>query len=109
MENAAHDMHMHSRLALEEKSDVLDSRQARILTLLKRAGRALTAREILDRLNHAQGTVIQDMNYVRPRITELKKAKLITEVRGKKAKDTLSGRQVALFVACPQATQIELL
>ena len=91
-----HTMQGTSLKAYREDIGKLNKRAQRILGVFKEAARAMSARDILDHLNAADGTDIQDMNYVRPRITELGKAGLIFKTSERMA-DRISGKTVATF------------
>lgn len=63
----------------------------------------MTAEEILDAISRKAGSVLMDMNYVRPRLTEMKSEGLVRVV-GKRP-SSRSGRNTSVWKLVPQANQ----
>lgn len=98
-------IHENSFTALRELEATLDQRTQLILSVIKRSTGPLSARDILDRINYERNTDEQDMNFVRPRLTELKGDGLIVELTGKQI-DRKSGRPCALFEYAGKGIQL---
>lgn len=98
-------IHENSFTALRELEATLGQRTADVLSVIKRSTGPLSARDILDCINRERCTYEQDMNYVRPRITELKGDGLIVELTRKQI-DRKSGRPCALFEYAGKGIQL---
>ena len=109
MPHTAHEMHENSLEAYQQEAGKLGERAKRILSVFRHAHGPLTARDVLDIINSEDGSDHQDMNHVRPRITELKKAGHISELQQTKGKDRKSGKTVALFKYVPRIKQLSFL
>ena len=76
----------------EKNSGRISTRAQEVFNIIKKKP-GCTARQILFELAR------EDPNYVRPRITELKKKGLVVE--GEKVKDEVTGKSVATFHVNP--------
>ena len=101
-----HNMHEHSLAAYDEEGPRLSHRQDEILTLMKRQAMPLTARQILRAHGRWTGRPSEDMNTVRPRITELVKLRLLYQAG--KVRDIVTGKTVATFTVRAGEEQQEL-
>jgi len=97
-----------SKMALEDCRATLDRRRDQVLAVFKLFAVPLTARDVLRRLNLENGAHVQDMNYVRPRITELTDDRLIRCV-GKPCRDSVTGMRVSAWEYIPQVGQMEMI
>ena len=103
--HAEHGMHPNSLLAYSEEEDAghLSRRASEILAVYVRLMRPLTDRDVKNELG------FEDMNFVRPRITELIYAGRLQEVGS--ATDPITGkacRLVGLMQSCdPQSDLLE--
>jgi len=95
--HAQHEMQVTSLLAYRTHEAGLTGRRARVFGVIKRAAGPMTAREILEALNRQDGVLHRDMNYVRPRITELKKLGMI-RAHGVARYDHETGTMVDCYV-----------
>lgn len=93
-------IHLHSRISWAKLQGVeLTSRQKKILDFMAWANKALTDREI------KRGMGFEDMNQVRPRITELVKANAL--IQNGVVMDKATKRPVRRVMINPQLTEDE--
>ena len=92
----AHNIHGHSQLAYDQEYEKLQSRTELIFGIIRNSPEPLTARDVLNAINSKYSSTLPDMNYVRPRISELLKEGYIEE-SGVKAVDPVTGKNVAQF------------
>jgi Fe2+ or Zn2+ uptake regulation protein len=95
--HAQHAMQVTSLLAYRTHEANLTGRRARVFSVIRKAAGPITAREILDALNLEDAVAYRDMNYVRPRITELKKLGMI-RTHGVAKYDSETGTLVDAYV-----------
>jgi len=100
--HAQHEMHENSLTAYRSITD-LSKRAQDIYYTLAHSPRAMTAREVLDKLFPGRG----DPNLVRPRLTELKDDGWVVEVTN--VVDDLTGCTVSAFRAVSPDTREKLL
>lgn len=94
-----------SRMALASAEALLHGRKKQIWRIFKEAGRPLTARHVLDILNTRDGVRFREMNFVRPRITELVSDGFLVKLRCP-AIDRVTKKQVRCFQYRPQYEQL---
>lgn len=107
--NSARNMHENSLDTHEALLDTFCKRTELILEIFRASDRALSCRDVLDQINIQTRSDIRDMNYVRPRISELVKEGRLRESPLFKQIDRHSGRSVALYSYVYEAEQMELL
>lgn len=91
-----HNMHENSLDVYADEGPKLQTRAWLILGLIKGCCNPVTARQLLDDAARYEGKTLTDMNYVRPRISELLKEGLIEECE-EKVCDSVTGKKVSQF------------
>ncbi len=98
-----------SLAAWREERGRLRGRSDRIMKVFEvRRDRALCCRDVLDAIEQEDHLPPQDMNYVRPRVTELAKRRLI-RLSPDRRKDRVSGHLVEAWQYWPAMVQMDLI
>lgn len=116
--HAAHAMHENSLAAYQEEGAKLGARQMRIMELFEANKEGLTDRDVLKILKrNGEAPEDADMNYVRPRLTEILKLTLERKLRKgirefDTTKDTVTGKTVRickLWIPEREPVQLDLI